>query len=213
MEKYFAIIKKSPIFNGISDEEIIKILKNSNAYVKEYTNEEYILNSDTQINSFGLVLDGSVFIINEDFWGNRNVIVKIVKPNTFGESFAVVNNSTLSISVISDRYSKILWINIKSVFFNKDFNKNLLNHLAKKNIYLNKKIAHMGQRSTRKKLLSFLSDQAIKNSSNSFLIPYNIQQLADYLSIDRSAMSKELSNLKDEGYLEFNKNKFILLKD
>ena len=150
--------------------------------------------------------------------GNRNIISKVLPAQIFAESFACTPGSHLYVSIVAEEPCKILLLNLKRVLhtcssscvFHHIIIRNLLSEIAKKNIQLNEKLIHMAQRTTREKLLSYLSAERNRHNSTVFDIPYNRQQLADYLSVDRSAMSNELCKMRDEGLIEFNKNHFIL---
>lgn len=218
MEKYNEILKNSNIFSGMNDEEIESILSCLSAVSKTYPKNSFIFSSGDKISSAGLVLSGSVHIIKEDYWGNRAILARCDAGSLFGEVYAVLRHEPVGVSAIADEESKVLFLEIqrvmtmcsKSCAFHNRLIHNLITDMAGKNLALTRKIEHMSHRTTREKLMSYLSEQALLNSKSEFLIPFNRQQLSDYLSVDRSAMSKELCNMRDDGLLEFDRSWFKL---
>lgn len=159
-------------------------------------------------------------MINEDYWGNRNIILEGKEGEIFGEANAC-KRQKLATSLIAIQNTKVMIINFSKIInicsvslsLKEKVIRNLLGILSKNNIELTLKIGHMSRRTTREKILSYLSERANLLGKIEFEIPFDRQQLADYLCIDRSAMSKELSNLKKEGILNYKKSWFRLLKE
>ncbi len=166
----------------------------------------------------GLVLSGSTLVIQEDLWGHRNIMSRCAVGDFFGEPYAATPESVLNISVVADEDCQILLLNISRLLttcatacdHHNRLIRNLVSVLARKILIFNDKITHMSKRSTREKLLSYLSSESIRHGSLSFDIPYNRQQLADYLCVERTAMTVELSRLQKEGLLKTNRNHFEL---
>ncbi|NLH00631.1 MAG: Crp/Fnr family transcriptional regulator [Clostridiales bacterium] len=218
MKKYFNIIKKSPLFSGVSDEELEIMLKCLSASIQDYSKGQFILRSGDNVSSVGMVLSGSVHIIKEDFWGNRNIISASAPGQLFAETYAFAHGAPLNVSAVAEEPSTVLFFDAHRILtvcssacgFHTKLIRNLLSVFAEKNLILNEKLTHMTQRTTREKLLSYLSSEAVRHGSPSFEIPFNRQQLADYLSVDRSSMSNELCKMRDEGILSFKKNSFVL---
>lgn len=221
MKKFPEVMKASPFFEGITTEEEGAILKGLKAHTKTYAKEEYILHFGEQVKEMGLLLSGALLIVQEDFWGNRNLIAKIGPGDVFAETFACVQKRNINVSVIAEEQADVLWLNIKNILtvdgktesWKVTLLRNLLENMAEKNLRFNEKLTHMGKRNTREKLLSYLSAEAQKQDTSEFDIPFSRQQLADYLSVERSAMSAELGKLRDEGLLTFRKNHFCLNRD
>lgn len=219
MEKYFEAIKKCPIFADISSEEITAMLNCLQGKKESYEKGSCILKIGDKLKAVGLLLSGKGMIVQEDFWGNRNILSEILPGQIFGEAFACSPGSVLNVSVFAEKESEVLWLSVGRILttcptacpHHSRMIRNLLSDLAEKNLRLNEKLTHMGQRKTREKLMSYLSSQAQKSGKSQFEIPFNRQQLADYLSVERSAMSAELSKLKSEGIIDFNKNRFRLM--
>lgn len=218
MEKYFDTIRKSALFAGISTNEISTVLNCLSAKKSKFTKDQFIFRAGEKISSVGMVLSGQAHIIKEDFWGNRTIIAEIPASNLFGETYACVHNEPVGVSVLASENVTVLFLDIQKMMtvctsacgFHTKLIRNLLSVLAEKNLMLTKKMEYISKRTTRDKLLSYLSAQSLKNQNASFEIPFNRQQLADYLSVDRSAMSNELCKLRDEGILAFQKNSFHL---
>ncbi|MDD5021948.1 MAG: Crp/Fnr family transcriptional regulator [Endomicrobiaceae bacterium] len=221
MKEYIEILKKVPLFNKIKHEELSAILSCLSARESSYKKDDYVWNVDDKITEVGIVLSGSVNIIKEDYWGNRAIISKAGIGKVFGEAFSCSETEKLPINVVACENTKILFVNYKKIItvcsnscrFHSYLIDNMVKILASNNIRLIQKIEHLVKRSTREKILSFLSEQAEKSKNNSFVIAFNRQELADYLSVDRSAMSNELCKLRDAKILKFHKNQFTLLAD
>lgn len=219
MREYFALLKASPLFAGIEEENLLGMLQCLNARSVRYGKDVILLLAGQPIASAGLVLSGRVQIIKEDYSGNRTILAEVSPGSLFAEAFACAQTSHLPLTVISITECQILWLDIQRVVsvcssacqFHTRLIENLLAILASNNIVLNQKIEHLSKRSTREKLLSFLSDQAIKQGRDEFEIAFNRQELADYLCVERSAMSAELSRMRNEGLLCFKSRRFRLL--
>lgn len=219
MEKYFEILKKVDLFKGIDESELSPLLSCLSAKVVRYEKNQMVFLSGEPISSFGIVLSGQVQVFQDDYYGNRSIIAGIGASGLFGESFACAEIKALPVSVVATTESEILFIErsrlespcSNACGFHSKLIHNMLNSIAKKNVALTQKIEFTSKRTTREKLLAYLSAEAQKARSNSFCIPFDRQELADFLSIDRSAMSNELSKLRNDGVLQYNKNQFELL--
>ena len=214
-------LKKSVLFCGIETREIEAMLNCLSAVKRTYEKGEFVWRNGDHVTSMGLVLTGSVHVIEEDFWGNRTILSECSESQIFGDAYACMPSVELGVSVVAAGKSEILFLDVQKVItvctsaceFHTRLIRNLLSVLADKNLMLTQKIKHMAKRSTREKLLSYLSEESLKQKNSRFEIPFNRQQLADYLCVDRSAMSGELCKLKKEGVLDFKKNSFHLLSD
>lgn len=219
MRNYLEILKMSDLFKGINDSEITPLLSCLFAKEKHYKKGETIFLSGETIYVFGILLSGQVQVIKDDYYGNRSILANFGKGHLFGESFACAEIKAIPVSVISTSESQVLFIDCrklsfpcsKACSFHSKLIHNMLNIISRKNISLIQKIEFTSKRTTREKLLAYLSAQAQKAHSSQFNIPFNRQELADYLSVDRSAMSAELSKLRDDNILKFHKNQFELL--
>lgn len=211
-------ILHAPLFSGITEAELTEMLGCLDAKTAVFPKGSYMLREGESVEALGLILSGSALIIQEDFWGNRNLITFIEQGQCFGETFACAPGSVSNVSVVSQTAVTVLFLNVKRLLslcpatcaHHSQMIRNLLADFAAKNLYFNEKITHLGQRTTRARLLSYLSAEARRQGSSEFDIPYSRQQLADYLSVDRSGLSLELGKLADEGMLDFRKNHFVL---
>lgn len=233
MQNYADIIFHSPLFQGIPHEQLELLLTTLSVGMRTCKKNEFLLHSGSKVPGLGILLSGSASILKEDFWGNRNIISRLETGDIFAESYACSPETLLSVSVLAEDDLKVLFLDIQTLLSASAFLpgttqllQNLLSVTAHKNLLLNEKLTHLSRRTTREKLLSYLSAESIRQSvskthkfSNTpathpaveFDIPFNRQQLADYLSVDRSAMSAELGRMRDEGLLSFHKNHFVLL--
>ncbi len=218
MEKYFEILKRCRLFTGIEEAELKSLLSCLSAKTVRFEKNRIVFRCGEAIGSFGIVLSGQVQIYQDDYFGNRSILGNVGPGGLFGESFAFAETKELPVSVITPTESELMFIDcsrlsspcVNACSFHGLLIRNLLNIISRKNVTLTQKIEFTSKRTTREKLLSYLSSEAQKAKSSSFSIPYSRQELADYLSVDRSAMSAELGRLRDEGVLSFRKNQFIL---
>ena len=220
MEQYLFILRNSPFFQGMTEEEILSVLHCVNAAVQHKKKDEYILRVGDSTESMGLVLRGSVLVLQEDLWGHRNIMHRIGPGEYFAEPFAATAGSVLNVSVVADEDSEIMMLNMERFLktcphacaHHGRMVRNLVSVMARRVMDLNEKLTHMAKRSTREKLLSYLSAESIRQGKLAFTIPYDRQQLADYLSVERAAMSVELGKLQKEGLLKTNRNHFELFQ-
>ena len=213
-------LMKLPIFYNLKKEEIINILKFFNYSKEDFEKNNFIFEIGKPISKIGIILSGEINIIKEDFWGNRNILNKFKSGEIFGEVFALAKVSPNNILVETSQNSKILFLNLTNFSIDNENNSNeILKFLSnifkislKKNILFTEKLEHITKKTIREKIISYLSTEALKNRSNSFFIKFDRQELADYLFVERSALSRELSSMKKDGLIEYNKNHFTLIK-
>lgn len=218
MEKYVPVLKRAKLFSGMGDDEILSMLDCLNATIRQYGKGEYAFRQGEFIHDLMILGSGRLYIQKEDYWGNLNILNEIRPGEMFGEAYIVPNSGTLMNDVIAAEESTVLFFDMERILtvcpsacpFHTRLVKNMFYTISDKNKSLVQKLSYMSQRSTREKLLSYLSDEAKRQNSSSFSIPFNRQQLADFLSVDRSAMSNELCKLRNEGILDFHKNEFTL---
>ena len=210
----------SPLFRGIPSEELNTLLNCMGAARRRYRRGELILRRGDLAQRLGLVLSGAVHIVREDFWGNRTIVGLAESGEVFAESYACLGSEPLEVSALAAVETEVLFLDAgravagcgRGCAAHAQLSRNLLALLAGRNLALTRKMGHMARRTTRDKVLSFLSAQALRAGGPAFDIPLDRQQLADYLAVDRSALSAVLSRLRDEGVLEFHKNHFRLLR-
>ena len=218
MEKYLDLLKTVSLFANVDMSDIKSLLNYLSAKTERFKENETIFLAGNKAEFVGIVLSGQVQVVKEDFYGNKNIVASIEKGQLFGEAFACADLKILPVSVFSAEDSEIMLIDYRKIIttcsntcsFHSKLIYNMLRIVANKNIILSQKIEFISKRTTKEKLLAYLSSEAKKAGSNSFSIPFSRQELADFLSVDRSAMSAELCKLRDSGVIEFNKNKFVL---
>ena len=212
-------LQNSPLFRNIEAESLEKLCTCLSAREKDFERDTFVVRVGEDINFVYYILSGSMHIIDEDFWGNRSIIETMHKDTLFGEAYVFSSMEKYLVSVIAAEDSTILEIDPAKLFevcsngcsCHTQLVRNTLHIVSEKIVRITEKLGHVMQRTTREKLLSYLSVCANREKSNSFYIPYSRQQLADYLCVDRSALSHELSRMKKQGILKFNKNYFELL--
>lgn len=218
MQPYYNQIKNSPVFFGMNEEELKALLKCFNARIKTYDDGEIIIRQGDMIKNIYLVLEGSVNIEKDSFWGRRIIVTKLGVNDNIALAFVASKDVSSSIDAVADGKTKLLILSYEKCTSmcqnactkHKLLINNLFEILSKENIELLQKIENISQKTIREKLLTYFSNEAKKNKSNIFEIQFNRQDLADYLNIDRSAMSFELSKMQKEGLIKFEKNKFML---
>ena len=218
MKEYPQIIRSSTLFSGISEEELTAMLSCLGTKTGSFPKDTFLLRAGDTAESVGLVLSGSVLIVQEDIWGNRNILSKAGAGQTFAAAYACAPGSLLNVSVLAETPVTAMFLNVKRVLnvcpsaceHHSRIIRNLLGELAEKNLRFGEKLTHMGQRTTRAKLMSYFSAEAQRLGSYEFDIPFSRQQLADYLAVERSGLSLELGKMRSEGLLDFHKSHFIL---
>ncbi len=218
MEEYLPILRTAALFQKISDADILAMLTCLSAIIKKFKKNQIVFLSGTAVTDIGIMLTGSVHLIKEDPFGNSTILAETGPGHLFAEAFSCAKKEFLPITVVAAVESEILFINYKRVItscssaclFHSRLIENMLWVLANNNIFLQEKIQLISRKSTREKLLAYLYDESQRRGSKIFMIPFNRQQLADYLCVDRSAMSNELSKLQQEGILSYHKSRFCL---
>ena len=207
-----ACVTSSPLFRDIAPADLASMLACLDAREREYAKGAWLLRRGERTDRLGLVLSGTVHILREDFWGSRSIVGLAGPGEIFAESYALAGEP-LEVSVLAASDARVLFLRVETALTGcGQLTRNLTALLAEKNLTLTRKMRHMARRTTREKLLSYLSAQALRSGGPEFDIPMDRQQLADYLAVDRSAMSAALGKLRDEGVLEFRKNHFRLLE-
>ena len=207
-----ACVTSSPLFRDIAPADLASLLDCLDARERAYEKGAWLLRRGEWTDRLGLVLSGTVHILREDFWGSRSIVGLAGPGEIFAESYALAGEP-LEVSVLAASDARVLFLRVETALTGcGQLTRNLTALLAEKNLTLTRKMRHMARRTTREKLLSYLSAQALRSGGPEFDIPMDRQQLADYLAVDRSAMSAALGKLRDEGVLEFRKNHFRLLE-
>ncbi len=219
MKKYIPVLKRTQIFAGVGEEEINSMLSCLGARLSSYKKGEYVLRQGEHLSQITVLVEGNLHIQKDDYWGNRSILGSIAVGEIFGEAYVAPESCALLNDVVAVEDSTVIFLDVKRVIttcstacrFHAMVVQNMFFAISEKNRKLVQKLGHMSKRSTRDKLISYLSEEAGRQKSSSFTITFNRQQLADFLCVDRSAMSNELCKMRDEGLLEFEKNTFRLL--
>ncbi len=220
MKKYIPILKNTKLFAGVNDEDVSAMLGCLQAREKHFKKGEYVLRQGDKINDITVLVEGNLHVQKDDYWGNRSIINSIETGEIFGEAYVGPNGGPLLNDVVAVEDSTVLFFDVFRIInvcsaackFHSMVVQNLFLAISEKNRQLIQKLGHMSKRTTKEKLISYLSEEAKKQNSGTIVIPFNRQQLADFLSVDRSAMSNELSKMRDDGLLTFEKNRFTLLR-
>ena len=220
MKKYISILKKTKLFAGVAEDEIGTMLSCLDARLHEYKKGEYVFHQGEHLNHITVVVAGELHVQRDDYWGNRAIVSRIGVGEMFGEAYIAPESGAILNDVVAVEDSTVIYFDVRRIItvcssacrFHSMVVQNLFFAVSEKNRTLVQKLGHISKRTTREKLISYLSEEAKRQNSSSFAIPFNRQQLADFLSVDRSAMSNELCKMRDEGFLEFEKNQFRLLQ-
>lgn len=213
-------LANTQLFYGLTEEEITSLLGCMDAERRSYKKGEVILSEGSITENAGIVLSGMAMISCCDIWGNNSILGNAAPGAVFAEVYACIPGQPLLVTVSAAEDTSILFMNVGRILtactnacpFHARLARNLLHICAHKSLQLSQRIQHTSSKSVRGRLMSYFSECAKRAGSNSFLIPYNRQQLADYLNVDRSAMCNELSKMQKDGIIEYEKN-CILLKD
>lgn len=220
MKEFYSIIEACPLFDGVSLQEFQGMLGCLNGRVVAMKKGQPILREGDATNQIGVILSGTARLIREDYYGDRSVLSHLGPAQIFGEAYAFSEAKALPVSVVPDQDGKALMLDSRRIAsccsnacaFHNQLIFNLLRLVANKSLMLHQKIEITSKRTTRQKLMTYLAYQAKLNDSNQFTIPFDRQALADYLEVDRSGLSAQISQLRKEGILESEKNYFHLLK-
>lgn len=212
---------KIPFFDGIEEHELNAMLSCLDVRIKEYKKGEMIFNEGDKARYVGLVLKGAVQVVRDDFYGKRSILTTLKEHQLFGESYACSELEFLPVGVYANQNCKIMLMDVRRMIrtctnnclFHTRLINNLLKHVVEKTLMLNQKIEYMSKKTTKEKVMAYLLGKAKEAGKESFTIDLDRQSLADYLGVERSAMSAEISKLKKEGYINVNKNHFEILMD
>ncbi|MBQ8732133.1 MAG: Crp/Fnr family transcriptional regulator [Oscillospiraceae bacterium] len=219
MKKYFEVLQKCPLFSHISEEQLLPMLGCLGAKVVSFDKKYTIFAEGAPAKHIGIMLSGSAQVIQVDYFGNRTILTGISPSEMFGEAFACAEVGSIPVSVVANEPCEVMLIECDHILhtcsnncgFHQQLIFNLMKDLATKTLLFHQKIEVTSKRTTREKLMTYLTGQAKRMGSTSFTIPFNRQELADYLEVERSGLSAEISKLRAEGILESNRKQFRLL--
>ena len=213
-------IRDTIIFQGMTENEIIDALRGLNAITKRYEKGSTILCAGSTTGSMGLVIDGSVTIENNDFWGNKTILGYVGKNEFFAETYGILSDEPMLVDVVANEDCRIVFLAIailrSDIFQNEAWASKIVSNLlmisTQKNLALSGRSFHISHKTVRGRVMSYLNSESIRKGNMAFNIPFNRQQMADYLNLDRTALSKELGRMKREGLIDFHKNQFQIKK-
>ncbi len=219
MNKYIGLLKRTKLFSGVGEEDIASLLSCLGARFKSYKKGEYVFREGEHLSDIFILVEGKIHLQKDDYWGNRSILSEISVGEMFGEAYSSPESGSLLNDVVAIENSEIVFFDVKRILttcssacrFHNMIVQNMFFAISDKNRRLVQKLGHMSGRTTRAKLISYLSEESKRQGSSVFTVPFNRQQLADYLSVDRSAMSNELCKMRDEGLIKFEKSLFELL--
>ena len=219
MDSYFDILAACPLFAGIDAAQLRQLMDCLTAARRTYSDGEFVFSAGDEFRAACVVLAGSVHVLQEDYYGNRTILAQIGAGELFAEAFSCAEVAAVPVSAVSAGKSEVLLIDYGRIIttcssacvFHTMLIRNMLRLLAQKNIMLTQKMEIITHRTTRERLMAYLSAQAQRAGASRFTIPFNRQQLADFLSVERSAMSAELSRMRADGLIRTNRSDFELL--
>lgn len=211
-------LKDALLFKGMSESEITAALENLHAVEKKFRKGSSILLAGSTTDRMGLVLEGAVTIENNDIWGNKTILSHVGQSGFFAETYGLLVNEPMLVDVVADSYCRILFLRIGNIrhdlsgmaVWHLKFISNLLMISAHKNLILSGRSFHTAPKTIRERVSSYLNSVSIQTGKKEFDIPFDRQQMADYLNLERTALSKELRKMKDDGLIDFRKSHFIL---
>lgn len=219
MKRYLSMFESVLLFDRIKSEDLLRMLDCLNAQVIPVRRGQMILRQGDPAARLGIVLGGSVHVITGDEQGNHAVITAIHEREVFGEAYACAGAPALPVSVVAAEDSMVMLLEHERVITgcrngcmaHSLLVTNLMRVIARKNLVLNEKLSIVTRKTTRDKLLGYLLEQRRRAGTPRFAIPFDRQGLADYLGVERSAMSAELSKMKKDGLIDYRKNEFEIL--
>ena len=219
MKKYLPILQKSPLFAEVGKDDILPVLECLDGTLCICPKGSIVFAEGDRPTHLGVVLEGEVRITRTDYYGNRSIVAAVKASQVFGETFACAEVQSLPVDIMAAADSILLMIDVRRIIstccnactFHNRIIYNLMKQTAAKNLMFHRKLEITSKRTTRDKLMTYLLMTAKEQGSSSFTIPYDRQELADYLEVDRSGLSAEIGKLRREGILTAEKNRFTLL--
>lgn len=218
IKTYTDILKTVVLFADIEEHNILKLLSCLDARTTQWKKGSFIISPDDIVDNVGIMLCGQLHIIKESSQGDRMIISTVSPGDMFAEALCFAGNVRSPISVVAETDAKIILFSYKNMLrtcgefceFHRKLNENMMRVLASKNLHLQSRIDILSNKTLRSKIMSYLLSQ-LKREGELFTIPFNREELADFLCIDRSALSRELGRMKKEGIIDFWKNQFRIV--
>ena len=219
MKHNIKILKMSSLFQGVEENDLEAMLNCLGATERKYRKNDVILLAGAKVTSVGVLAEGHAQITRDDAEGNRAILSELEKADLFAEAYVAAGSVDIPVTVIATSDCRIVWIPFSKIVgtcssacvFHRTLVQNMMRVIAVKNILMNEKMRILSCKTTKEKLMTYLSDYSERVGKNKFKIPFSRNELADFLSVDRSAMSRELGRMRDEGYLNYHKNEFEIL--
>lgn len=219
MKKYLGILRKCELFRNIEEANLLRMLSCLGARVEFFDKKYTVMAEGSAAKYIGIVLSGSANTVQVDYYGNRSILGSITAGEIFGSAFACAELEYMPVSVVASEPCEVMLIDCGHIMhtcsnnceFHRSMIYNLMKDMAQKVVAFHERIEVTSKRTTRERLMAYLAICAKKAGADSFDIPFDRQELADYLEVDRSGLSAEISKLRAEGVLESNKRRFRLL--
>lgn len=213
-----AFLGKTTIFKGMNENEIKEALSALRAAEKGYKKGSVIMHAGSVTDRMGLILEGSVTIESNDIWGNRTILSHVGRGQFFAETYALLKNEAMMVDAVANENCRILFLRTGSLYeqdhadeiWRNKLTSNILAISLQKNLLLSARSFHTSPKTIRGRIMAYLNTVSLKKNSKDFDIPFDRQQLADYLNVERTALSKELGKMRDDGIISFRKNHFAI---
>lgn len=220
MKEIYSVLTRNNLFADIDENDFEHLLLCLNSFKKTYQKNQLILMQDDQIKHIGIVIEGVIDIVKEDYMGNRSILSRLGPSDNFAEIFVCAGITKSPVTVISETDSSVLFIDFRSIIdtcekscsFHNQLIRNMIKNISMKTLKLNENLEYLSKKTIRSRLSSYLLGRAKEKGKNTFMIPFNRNELSLYLNVNRSALSRQLSLFKEEGVLAFRKNSFSILK-
>ena len=220
MHTDFEQLKKVALFKDITEAQLSEFIPCLQAQTKLYKKDQYIFMEGDPATKVGILLSGSITLLQEDYYGNRNIYTMVREHELFAAAFAFAGIEHFPVSAVAEKDCKVMWIDCcritrpcsKACIHHSQLIHNILQLTAQRNMQLKQKIECAFKKTTKEKVMAYLMNEAKNAGSDSFDIPYDRQTLADYLGVERSAMSAEIGKLQKEGRIKVNKKHFQILR-
>lgn len=216
MQQFYSVILQAKLFEQIKRQQLPELLAAIKPVLKTFAAGTRIWQVGATVSSFGLVCAGQVQVVKENEKGNRTILATVSAADIFGEAYACTNGQPLPVAVDALTTAKVLFFQPDNLFeltplaAQQQVMANLVQIFAQKSLLLNQKVEILSQRRIVDKVRAYLQMEQQKQHSQSLLIPYNRQEMADFLGVERSALSTTLSEMQQTGYLSYHKNQFTL---
>ncbi len=213
-----AFLRKTNLFRGMTEEEVLSALSSFHAQEKRCKKGQALLHAGDLTEKLGLVLEGSVTVESNDAWGNRTILSHVGRGQLFAETYALLDNEPLLVDVIANEDCRILFLRVGntrsltalSTPWASRFLENVLTISALKNLHLSGRSFHTAPKTIRGRVMAYLNTVSLQTRSREFEIPFDRQQMADYLNVERTALSKELGRMREDGLIRVRKKHFVI---